>query len=79
MNSILKSYIMIFHFISVVILIPLSVHAQTPLPCNQTVSDSISVVGETDEYTFDAAAGDVQALLFLIGRRAVERNKVITS
>jgi hypothetical protein len=79
MNSILKSYIMIFCFFSLILMLPLIAHAQTPLPCNQTVSDSISVVGETDEYTFDAAAGDVQALLFLIGRRAVERNKVITS
>jgi YD repeat-containing protein len=58
MKSILKSFIRIFCLVSFALLIPSFAHAQTPLPCNQTVSDSISVVGETDEYTFDATAGD---------------------
>ena len=42
-----------------VVLSPLVAGAQTPIACGESISSSISSLGEVDEYSFSASAGDV--------------------
>lgn len=55
-----KLWFGIFILISgAIILLPFTVHAQTPIPCGQTTAGSISTPGESDSYSFTGSVNDV--------------------
>ncbi|OGW16910.1 MAG: hypothetical protein A3G93_08880 [Nitrospinae bacterium RIFCSPLOWO2_12_FULL_45_22] len=62
-----KLWFIVFALISgVIFLSPSTVLAQTPIPCGQTLTGSISTVGEKDEYTFTATAGDAVTIRLVV-------------
>jgi len=69
---ILKSrlWLMIFILISgILFLFPLITFAQTPIQCGQTISGSISTVGEKDDYTFTASPNDKVTIRLVVTAR----------
>jgi len=63
----LKSCFIIFCFILAgLFLFTSMVHAQTPISCGQTLADSISAVGQKNNYTFTAGAGDKVTIRVLV-------------
>ena len=51
-------FIILYLTFGITFLFPSIVHAQTPISCGEIKTGSISTVGERDDYTFDANAGD---------------------
>ena len=52
----------ILSLISLVLLYPSRILAQTPISCGEIISGTISTVGETDIYTLTVNAGDVMTM-----------------
>lgn len=49
-----------------IIVFPLVTFAQTPIPCGQPISDSISIAGEKDDYTFTASPNDKVTIRLIV-------------